>query len=94
MIFNIFLSPNVDVELDTFQRILTSGHVLVRLFLLGLVLSLLVYGWFLQPGSQAAAMFSYYSAHILTPLLLVIVIQLLCSIYSVLAWTRTSLRSH
>ena len=61
----------------------------MRLFLLVLVLGLLVYGW-LSPA--AGPIYTYYCTHILLPLLLVILIQLLCNIFSIIAWTRTSLR--
>ena len=59
---------------------------------MALVLSLLVFGWSLDKDTEAAVIFTYYRSHILLPLLLVIVIQLICNIYSIMAWTRTSLR--
>ena len=59
---------------------------------MALVLSLLVFGWSLDKDTEAAVIFTYYRSHILLPLLLVIVIQLICNIYSSIAWTRTSLR--
>ena len=61
----------------------------MRLFLLVLVLGLLVYGWW---SPKLGPIYTYYWPHILLPLLLVILIQLLCNIFSIIAWTRTSLR--
>ena len=66
-----------------------SGQILVRLFLLALVLSLLLLEWFVETDSR---IYNYYCSHVLVPLLLVIVIQLICNVYSIIAWTRTSLR--
>ena len=51
---------------------------------MALVLSLLVYGWSLNKDTEAAAIFTYYCSHILLPLLLVIIIQLICNIYHLL----------
>ena len=72
--------------------IIISGQLLVRLFLLALVLSLLGLEWFMEMDTQAAKIYNFYCSHVLVPLLLVIVIQLICNIYSIIAWTRTSLR--
>jgi len=71
---------------------LHRGQLLVRLFLLALVLSLLGLEWFMEMDTQAAKIYNFYCSHVLVPLLLVIVIQLICNIYSIIAWTRTSLR--
>ena len=64
---------------------------MVRLFLLALVLSLLVLEWFMEMDTEATKIYNFYCSHVLVPLLLVIVIQLICNIYSIIAWTRTSL---
>jgi len=87
------LTDNLGIGLTARAALsLQRGQILVRLFLLALVLCLLVLGWTVDKETEAAAIFSYYCRHILLPLLLVIVIQLICNIYSIIAWTRTSLR--
>ena len=64
----------------------------MRLFLLALVLSLLVLEWFMEMDTEATKIYNFYCSHVLVPLLLVIVIQMICNVYSIIAWTRTSLR--
>lgn len=84
------LTENLGIGLTAKAALsLHRGQILVRLFLLVLVLGLLVYGWW---SPAAGPIYTYYCTHILLPLLLVILIQLLCNIFSIIAWTRTSLR--
>ena len=64
----------------------------MRLFLLALVLSLLVLEWFMEMDTEATKIYNFYCSHVLVPLLLVIVIQMICNVYSIIAWTRTGLR--
>ena len=63
----------------------------MRLFLLALVLSLLVLEWFMEMDTEATKIYNFYCSHVLVPLLLVIVIQMICNVYSIIAWTRTGL---
>merc|ERR1711884_21849 len=61
-----------------------------RLVVLVLGLGLLAFSW--TNSSTQAPVWHYTATRFFLPLVIVVVLQLICSLHSVLAWTRTSLR--
>ena len=56
------------------------------------ILFLVALGLTMYSFSQDNVGWKYVGTHFFIPWIIVIVIQLLCTLYSILAWTRTSLR--
>ena len=62
-------------------------NVIVLIMFLLIALGLTMYSF-----SQDSVVWTYVGTHFFIPWIIVIVIQLFCTLYSIFAWTRTSMR--